>query len=203
MMTEEETKNWRTQVESVRRTADMLCTAHSGLRDRYATKAFWLDTVVLTSSIVLVALTWEDFSKLLGLTGVFASQEGVEWGLRLLAILILILSIIQLNSAWKARSDAHQRSAKMYSEVKREAGYLLASFQNVTPEERQRLLSRYDMASDVGTGIPELEFLRQKKRHRLKVACSRRLDTHPATVLWMYRLRIWLRDNFGKEDSSP
>jgi len=51
------------------------------------------------------------------------------------------------------------------------------------------------MTSSVGVAIPEREFLRHKQRHKLKVALSKHVDTHPAASLLITRVKFWLRDN--------
>jgi len=70
---------------------------------------------------------------------------------------------VQLRVDWKGRSDAHKRSLDVYSEVKREAGYLLAGGTPLAENAFRRVLARYDLASSVGVAIPEREFLRQNK----------------------------------------
>jgi hypothetical protein len=83
----------------------------------------------------------------------------------------------------------------MYSEVKREAGYLLASSEVIAEREFQRVAARYDMASDVGAGIPERDFLKLKRRHKLKVKISKLLDTRPGASIALTKLQLILRDN--------
>ncbi len=58
------------------------------------------------------------------------------------------------------------------------------------------------MASAVGAEIPEADFLALKQRHHIKVAVSRHLDKHPATSISLLRIRIWLRDNWSRNDSD-
>jgi hypothetical protein len=100
----------------------------------------------------------------------------------------------QLKTDWKARSDAHKRTLDLYAEVKREAGYLLAS--NSTDEnEVRRVISRYDMASAVAIEIPEKYFLRLKRSHRVKVLLSKHLDLYPASSLSLMRIKLWLEHN--------
>jgi hypothetical protein len=84
----------------------------------------------------------------------------------------------------------------MYSEVKREAGYLLASSGVIATREFQRVADRYDMASDVGTGIPERDFLKLKRKHKLKIEISKLLDTRPAANIALTKLQLSLRDNW-------
>ena len=115
----------------------------------------------------------------------------------LLAIAVLFLSIVQFKTDWKGRSDAHRRTLDSYAEVKREAGYLLATGE-LDEQASRRVLSRYDMASAVGIEIPERFFLKQKRRHKMKVAISKHLDTHPGASLFLLRCRFWICDNFQK-----
>jgi hypothetical protein len=79
---------------------------------------------------------------------------------------------------------------------KREAGYLLAIDGHVSDRDFQRLADRYDMASDVGTNIPEKDFLILKRRHKLKGAISRLLDKRPGSILWLTKIKLILRDNW-------
>jgi hypothetical protein len=54
------------------------------------------------------------------------------------------------------------------------------------------------MASAVGVEIPERFFLKAKRRHLMKVAISKHLDTHPGASIVLTRMRLWWRGNFGK-----
>ena len=182
----------REEIERIRRVADQLCTAHAALHDRYALQALLLDIVILVASAWLVAMAFVDsrFYKWLIPFGLDATL----W-IGLLAVVTFCLTLVQLRTDWKGRSEAHKRSFTMYSEVKREAGYLLASSDVVALKDFQRLAARYDMASDVGTGVPESVFLKLKKRHKIKVEISRLLDTKPGASILLTRLKLFVRDN--------
>ena len=52
------TCDFRGELERIRTVSDMLCTAHAGLRDRYARRALWLDLAILGLSTWLVALVF-------------------------------------------------------------------------------------------------------------------------------------------------
>jgi hypothetical protein len=177
----------REELKRIRRVSDMLCTAHAGLRDRYSRFALLLDLSVLGLSTWLVALAFVEPR-----IGVSLSPFGMDsqiWG-GLLATFTFFLTIVQLKTNWKGRSDAHRRALDLYAEVKREAGYVLASgtFDDAAV---RRVLARYDIASAVGIAVPERDFLPQKKRHLVKVELSKRLDTLPASSLILARLRLW------------
>jgi hypothetical protein len=119
----------------------------------------------------------------------------VQLWMGLLGSITFALTLVQFKADWRGRSEAHQRSFTMYAEVKREAGYLLVSANEISARDFQRLADRYDIASDVGTGIPERDFLSLKRRHKLKIAISRLLDEKPGSSLWLTRIKLILRDN--------
>jgi hypothetical protein len=115
----------------------------------------------------------------------------------LIGVVTFCLTLVQFKLDWRGRSEAHKRSFGMYVEVKREAGYLLASADDIPSREFQRLAARYDMASDVGSGVPERDFLRLKRRHKLKVELSKLLDTAPGAYVTLTKLKLILRDNWS------
>ena len=185
------------ELQRIRRVSDMLCTAHAYLRDRYARRALFIDLSVLALSTWLVALAFVEPRIGVSLTPFKIDPQ--IWG-GLLAVFTFFLAIVQLKTDWKSRSDAHRRTLDLYAEVKREAGYLLASG-TLDDTAVRRVLARYDIASAVGIAVPEQDFLPQKKRHLLKVELSKRLDTRPGSSLVMARLRLWWLNNFrGRSD---
>jgi hypothetical protein len=184
------------ELERIRRVADMLCTGHAGLRDRYARRALILDLSILGLSTWLAALAFVAPRLNLSLTP-FGLDPQLWTGL--LSVATLFLAIAQLKTDWKGRSDAHRRTLDIYAEVKREAGYLLGSGE-LDEQACRRVLARYDMASAVGVEMPERFFLGEKRRHKMKVAVSKHLDTHPGASIMFTRLRFWIRDNLGKTD---
>lgn len=182
----------RGEVERIRRVSDLLCTAHAQLRDRYARRAFALDLTILVLSAWLTALAFLDprYNK-------WIIPEGVDpqFAVGVFGFLVFGLTLLQVKTDWKGRSEAHKRSFSMYSEVKREAGYLLASAHDIPSREFQRLAARYDMSSDVGTAVPESDFLSLKRQHKIKLAISRVLDARPGANIMLIKLCIVLRDN--------
>lgn len=191
-------EGYRNELGRIRRVSDLLCTSHAGLRDRYARRALILDLGVLGLSTWLVALAFVQPQINMALTP-FGVQPQL-WG-GLLATLTFFLTIVQLKTNWKGRADAHSQALSLYAEVKREAGYVLSS-SKIDEAEYRRVLARYDIASAVGIAVPERDFLRQKHRHRLKIALSKHLDDFPAASLWLTRIRFFLRDNCGERRSD-
>jgi hypothetical protein len=193
MSTEDPMKN---ELTRLCRVSDMLCTGHAALRDRYAKQAFALDLLTLGVSTWLVALAFVEPKLNVTLTP-FGWDSQVWVGA--LGTGVFFLTLIQIKTDWKGRSDAHKRTLDVYAEVKREAGYLLSAGE-YNHDSCQRVFSRYDMAASVGVPIPESEFLRQKQRHLVKVAMSKVLDHRPATSLMWLQVRLWWRDTFKADN---
>jgi hypothetical protein len=183
----------RDELERIRRVSDTLCTGHAGLRDRFARRALILDLCVLALSTWLVALAFVEPRINVRLTP-FGLDSQIWVGI--LSAGTFFLTLVQFKTDWKGRADAHKRTFDIYAEVKREAGYMLAAG-DFEETSCRRVLSRYDMASAVGVAIPEGDFLPQKRRHRIKIALSKHLDSHPSASLFLTRVRFWIRDNFG------
>lgn len=181
---------WRAEIERIARVSDLLCTAHAGLRDKYALWALWLDLGLLGASTWLAALSFVDPELAPKLTPFdFLPQIWIG----LLGVFAFFMALFQLRTDWKARSDAHRRSFDIYSEVKREGRYALAA--DVNEETFKRVIARYDLASSVSVEVPETAFLLQKQRHKKKIILSKALDDHAFTSLLLLRFRLWWRDN--------
>jgi hypothetical protein len=185
------------ELKRVQRVSDMLCTSHAVLRDRFSRRALALDILILTFSTWIVALAFVSSTMATRLT-TFGCDSSILLGT--LSVGTFFLTLVQFKTDWKSKADAHKRTLGLYAQVKREAGYLLASDQADDAAYR-RVLAGYDMASAVGVEIPESCFLLLKKRHKNKIALSKHLDEHPFAFLLLFRLRMWLRDNRaeGKE----
>lgn len=183
------------ELSRICRVSDMLCTGHAALRDRYARFAMTIDLLTLGASTWLVALAFVEPKLNVTLTP-FGWDSQIWVGA--LGTGVFFLTLIQIKTDWKGRSDAHKRTLDVYAEVKREAGYLLSAGEH-DRDACQRVFSRYDMAASVGVPIPESEFLKQKQRHLVKIALSKALDSRAGTSLTWLRLRLWWRDTFKAE----
>jgi hypothetical protein len=185
-------KECRPEIDRVLRVSDMLVTAHAHLRERYARRALILDLTILGLSVWLTAVVFIEPRLNVKLTP--GGLDPQIW-VGLLGVGTFFLSILQLRVDWKGRSDAHKRSFDLYAEVKNECRYLMSSEGILTRDMCQRALTKFELASDVGSQIPEKEFLKQKRRHLLKVAISRHLDSNPAASLLMLRVKLWWASN--------
>jgi hypothetical protein len=191
-MSETDTSS-QTELQRIRRVADQLCTAHAVLRDRFTNRQFLIDIVVLLLSAWTASMGFVDPRLTSWLT---PPHLDAQLWIGLLGTATFGLALIQFKADWRGRGEAHQRSFTMYAEVKREAGYLLANAGRASTRDLQRLIDRYDMASDIGSNIPEKDFLALKRRHKLKIAASRVLDERPGSSLWLIKIKLILRHNF-------
>lgn len=181
------------ELARVKRISDMLCTAHAGLQEKFRRRALIAELITLGASTWLAALVFVEPRINLRLTPLHF--DPAVW-IGLLSTATFFMTIIQVRTDWRGRADAHRRSLAMYAEVKRECGYLLVPGVAVSQSECQRILARYEMATEVGVNVPEGAFLHYKKRHLIKVALSKHLDAHPGTSSLLFRWRLWVQDNW-------
>jgi hypothetical protein len=182
----------RAELVKVKDRADMLCSGHARLRDRYFTRATVLDTGIMVLTAWLSALVFVD-PQINGTLTPFGLDPRLWTGF--LSLGAFALSIVQLKTDWKGRADAHRRSLDTYAEVKREATRL-AGQSSIEERAYAAVLERYNLASAIGIAMPEKEFLKQKRHHKMKVAVSRLLDTNPGAPVPILRARLWFRDTF-------
>lgn len=175
----------RSELRRVLRVSDMLCSAHAGLRDRFQRRAKILDLAIFLVSAWLLALAFAapQISSMLKP----ASIPDQIWA-GLLAFFVFSLSIWQLLVDWKGQAFGHAVSFRSYATIKREAKLMLSADHELDVVICTALLSRYEAAAAVQ--IPEAEFLRQKKRHLVKVQLSKNLDQNPGTSLWWAKLKL-------------
>jgi hypothetical protein len=192
-------KTLRSELERVQKVSDMLCSAHSVLRDRYARRALLLDITILATSTWIIALVFVDPVINVSLTP-FKMVPQIWIGL--ISTFAFFLTIVQMRADWPGKSNAHHKSFQMYAEVKQGCRQLLSGCQNITPKDCQTILTQYGMATKIGTDIPDSDFLKQKQRHRIKVAISRHLDSHPGASILFTKIKIFFRDNFGSGETN-
>lgn len=188
------------QIEKTRKKADLLCSAHANLKDRYARRAVLLDSFLLISSALLAIHILADKDFLQKVTPFGLEYQTI---LAVLSIFVFVLSILELRVNWKGKAQAHAKSLALYAEVKRELGYIISS-SRIIKADVMRVISKYDMAAELGTSISEKDFLTQKKKHRAKIKMSKYLDDFPHANIPLTCLKFFWVDNVanGKTDSK-
>lgn len=181
------------EIASIERKSDQSCSVHARMRDQYAWRANMLDSVLMAAATYLVGLALVE--PALGVTLSFGFERT-----KLNAILTLItlfLTIVQFKNEWKARAQAHQKSAEGYANIKTECRALRAEGNPVTALDYQRIRHQYEAVTAIGTEIPDNKFLGGKAYHLRKVFVSRYLDEHPGAWVPLVKIKLFLRDNLG------
>lgn len=179
----------RAALERAVRVGDQCCTGYAHLRDKYRRYSFWLDLSILLLSGWLVSMVFVQPHIAVALS---PKQVPSEIWIGLLSIFAFSLSLIQLLVNWKGRAQLYQQAVLSLSAFVKEYRPLLST---ISVQQAEAALARYGALTDGLEPIPESQFLRLKKKHRLKVELSKLLDTHPGANLFLWRIRIVLRDN--------
>jgi len=144
------------EIASIERKADQTCSVHAWFRDRYQFRADMLDYGLMAASTYLLGLTVVE--PAIGIPLSFGVDRTAF--ISAMSLLTFFLSILQFKSDWKTKAQAHQKSFAEYAKVKSDCRTFTSGVRNATASEHQRIRDRYDMVIDVGTHIPEKEFVR-------------------------------------------
>lgn len=187
------------EVAQIQRRADQSCSIHAWLRDRYQWRANLLDYSVLALSTYLAGMIFVEPKIGIKLS---PGDEPQIW-IGCLSLAVFFLSIIQFKSGWRTRAAAHAKSCEEYARVKSDCRALRKNGLQITNSAYDRVRGRYDLAQDLGTAIPEKDFLRGKALHHRKVFVSQYIDTHPGAWPSVVYLKLFLRDNFNMKLLVP
>jgi hypothetical protein len=168
----------------------MLTTCHCILRDRFARRALILDLMILVASAWLVAMAFVDPEIAKYFTPPKVSPA-ITIGL--IAVVTFILSLFQLRTDWKYRSERFDQAAKAYADSKLEIRQLLNSG-TVGTDDFNRALHTFKAVGARVEPIPDKQFNRLKQRHLLKVRISQLVDQHPGSTIAIMRFRLWWDD---------
>ena len=185
--------NIETEIASIERKSDQACSIQARLRDKYQRRANMLDYGLMATSTYLMGLTLVE--PTIGLSLSFGFDRLIL--ITVMSLTIFFLSIVQFKSDWKMKTQAHQRSVTEYAKVKAECRTITSGTRTATAAELQRIRESYDIVTDIGTYIPDSEFLSGKGHHKRKVFISQYLDTHPGAWPPFVKLKLFLRDNFN------
>jgi hypothetical protein len=175
------------------RVVDMMLTAHSVLRDRYAIRARVIEITFLGVSTILVAATFIDPAVL--------KDAGVDVGaarniLGVASITVFLLSLIQWHVDWKERAGAHHRACSTLGNLKAQCRALKTDFSidaDGAEVAARKWFDDMDGAMKGLPAIPDKEFNALKARHLRKVEVSRLLDSYPGTPVSVLRIKVWYK----------
>lgn len=164
------------------RVTDMMLSIHSRLANRFRKRALALDLLTLFGAVVLNAMVWVEFSPA-------EATERQLFGLTSILIFFLTLASMQLD--WKAAAERHERACRDLTTLK---GRIRDLPETPTPDAVALHRQEYQGTMAGLIPIPEKDFLALKAYHLRKIALSRLVSAHPATPVWVLRLRLMSAD---------
>lgn len=185
--------NIEDEIRSIGRRTDQACSIHAHLRDCFERQARWLDYSLIAVTTYLMGLSFVE--PVIGLPLGFGADT--KFLVAVLSLVAFFLSIVQFKNDWKTKAQAHAASFQEHAAIKSDCRAVTAGTKPATGPELQRIRDRYDRIAEIGTHIPENQFVKGKARHLRKVYLSRYLDSHPAAWVWLIKFKLLLRDNFG------
>ena len=183
------------EIERMFRVSDLMITAHSTLRDRYAFRARLADVMLLVGGVLVTAFTFVDptVAKF-----ILPSRVPAAVLIGLAGIAIFVVSLVQMKMDWNGRSALHGRAAESYLSIKHQLGRAMCwpkEGEGAAESTFASIRDRYEAIGVTTVSLPDRLFPRLKKNHRLKVEISKTLDVRPGTSIWLLRAKFWWRDN--------
>ncbi|WP_321326414.1 hypothetical protein [Thiomicrorhabdus sp.] len=189
----EAVKQMAEEISKIERKADQSCSIHASLRDKYSNRAKFLDYLLMAATTYLLGLTLVEPTIGLPLSLGFDRVLFIT----IMSLIAFFLSVVQFKNDWKTIAEAHHQSFKEYANVKAECRTFTSGSKVASDVDYQRIRDSYNVVADIGTNIPEKEFLNGKRRHKKKVFISKYLDEHPGAWIWLVKLKLFIRDNFN------
>jgi hypothetical protein len=186
----------QSEIDRMFRVSDLMITAHSTLRDRYAVRARATDIALLVGGALVTSFTFLDpgIAKIVLPSGLPAA---VVVGLA--GVGIFVASLVQMKMDWNGRSALHGRAAEAYLSIKHELGRAKCSLLEDPRSVESAfggIRDRYE-AIGVSTSVPDRLFPRLKQIQTLKIEISKALDLKPGASILLIRWKFWWRDNIG------
>lgn len=195
-MNEENTKqeNER-QYESI----NQLLSMHSSLRDKYKSRAFWLNTAQIGISLVLCvfAFVGDDVLLLLGYHPPMA-----RFVLGFSAVIILLLSITEFRVDWTAMGARYAEAVESLGELKAKYRKAYNESEGTDSKKNSRLTTQYNETMANLPPIPERYFIQLKADHQYKRILSRRLSQNPKAPKWFLRIQLRLEGIRGRVEKG-
>ena len=169
------------------RVIDQMLSMHSILRDRMERRAFWLNTVLVASSLCLTVFVFVGDGLL---EEIYLDPKSTRFALGLVAVVILISSITEFRIDWRAVAGRHADAALRLAELKAVYRRSRTDTVNNNPQKHRRLTSEYDKVMSILPPIPDRWFNKLKAEHHFKRLLSVRISQNPTMPMWLLRLQL-------------
>jgi len=168
-------------------TIDQSLTMHSALRDMYARRAFWLNTIQIGTSLVLCVFALAGDAVFVELGFV---PELARFGLGLCSVIVLLISITEFRVDWKTIGSLHAQAARDLAKIKVQYRRVYNSTLGRDSKSNALLTTQYERTVVSLPPIPEKHFSQLKARHQFKRILSQRLSNNPKSYGWFLRIQL-------------
>lgn len=191
-MNEESSEVYNAKEENERQynLIDQLLSMHSTLRDKFESRAFWLNTVQIGVSLFLSIFAFVPDEVICSLG--FDPAKG-RYILGSLAVIVLLISITEFRVDWKSVGSRHSEAARHLAELKAKYRRAFSESAGEDLEENSRLTIEYERLLALLPPIPEQYFIRLKADHRFKVSLSKLVGRNPRAPVWFLSLLLRLK----------
>jgi len=182
------TDSAKEELQRLERLCNQNGSMHGMLAEHYERWSQSLNLGCLASSVALLAFvlaTPEYFERALGI-----NRDIYSLIMAAIAVLTTVTSV--LAAVWRPQEQAsrHRQAVRHYTQCRYRARDMLKGPVEPTIRDVEEFRNQYLDDLWLPT-IPDSAFLRLKRSHLLKVACSKSLDEDPAPPIWLVRYRIW------------
>ncbi|MDV7341802.1 hypothetical protein RYZ26_19535 [Terasakiella sp. A23] len=179
------------EINRIEKVSNLLVTCHSILSSRYLRRAFLLNLISTLFSAVLAILIFAP-QELLSKINPTGFDNTMFMGC--LAAVLFLLSLVEMKVAWKEKGSFHKDAANAYSRVKLE---IRASYRDgkIDDAKMQDISTKYSLIGEMHPPVPDDQFVKLKKKHKLKIEVSKYLDKNPAANIFLVHIKLWIRDN--------
>jgi hypothetical protein len=174
---------------------DQMLTMHSSLRDRMEWRAFWLNTALISFSLILTVFAFvsDDVLRLLSFD---PSLSRFVFGL--IAVFVLICSITEFRVDWRSVAGKHSDAASRLASLKREYRKAFTETAGNDLVKNALLTSKYESLMSSLPVIPDRWFNVLKTEHKYKRLLSERISRFPKTPKWLLALQLRIE---GSQDA--
>jgi hypothetical protein len=169
------------------RVIDQMLTMHSLFRDHMERRAFWLNTALIASSLLLTVFSFvgDDLLRALSLDPALT-----RFVLGLVAVVVLICSITEFRVDWRSVAGRHAEAVSRLARMKARYRQSFTDTGGNDPQANAILTSECDnMMSNIST-IPDRWFNVLKAEHQFKRLLSERISQCPKTPRWVLKVQL-------------
>ena len=165
---------------------DQMLTMHSLLRDRMERRAFWLNTLLIGSSLFLAVFAFIADDMLLKV-GLDPATSRLVLGL--MAIVVLLCTITEFRVDWRSVAARHADAVTKLAELKAKYRKSYTETGGDDDKKNTRLTTEYDKVMASLPAIPDKWFTSLKSEHQFKRILSERISLCPKCPKWY----LWLQ----------